>query len=241
VNEDKAETLATLQKGEIKLTGQFTQSSNYTFLVEVFDNNQTLQAVYKPQKGERPLWDFPAGTLGKREVAAYLVSRGLGWNLVPATVFRKKAPLGQGSLQLYIEHDPEKHYFTFDAGTRARLKPAAVFDLILNNADRKGGHILLDKSGQLWLVDHGVCFHPENKLRTVIWDFAGQSIPTEILGDLKLLDEKLCPGSDIYQELLHWLSEVEMKALIKRIKALLQMGIFPFPDEKRRPYPWPPL
>ena len=233
--------LTALQEGEITVTGQFTQSSNYTFLVQVEYQQQKLQAVYKPQKGERPLWDFPAGTLCKREVAAYLVSEYLVWELVPPTVFRRKAPLGRGSVQLYIKHDAELHYFSFDKATRARLQKAAIFDLVINNADRKGGHILLDEEDHLWLVDHGICFHQEYKLRTVVWDFAGQPIPAQILTDLQGLTVALEKGADLYQKLLHWISSSEITALQVRSRALQQMGMFPFPDEKRRPYPWPPL
>ena len=241
LNPHEAEILTALQEGDLSLTGQFMQSSNYTFLAQVKYQQQKLQAVYKPQKGEQPLWDFPAGTLCKREVTAYVVSEGLGWELVPPTVFRRKAPLGRGSLQLYIEHDPEQHYFSFDADTRARLQTVAVFDLIINNADRKGGHILLDDSDHLWLVDHGICFHQEYKLRTVVWDFAGQPIHAQIICDLQELSVALEKGSDLYQGLRRWISHIEIGALQVRTRSLLQMGMYPFPDEKRLPYPWPPL
>lgn len=217
------------------------QSSNYTFLAEVNFWKKRLQVVYKPQKGERPLWDFPAGSLCKREVAAFILNEWLGWDLVPPTVFKRNAPLGCGSVQLYIEHDPDQHYFSFDACTRARLKEVAIFDLIINNADRKGGHILLDKQDHLWLVDHGICFHQEYKLRTVIWDFAGQSIPAHIMKELTNLNTTLEKKADLYQGLQNWISLAEINALQVRTKALLQKGTFPFPDEKRRPYPWPPL
>jgi streptogramin lyase len=120
--------------------------------------------------------DFPRASLARREVAAYLVSEALGWRLVPPTVYRKDGPIGSGSLQLFIEHDPGYHYFTFSDADRQRLHPVAIFDLLINNADRKGSHLLLDPDGHLWLIDHGLCFHREDKLRTVIWDFAGEPI-----------------------------------------------------------------
>jgi uncharacterized repeat protein (TIGR03843 family) len=160
-----------LLTGEIELQGQFVLGNNYAFLVKVTKDGETCQAVYKPSRGEQPLWDFPEESLSKREMAAYLVSQALGWNLVPATILRKEGPFGIGSLQRYIEHDPNYHYFNFIDEDRARLHPAAVFDLLVNNADRKGSHILVDHEKKIWLIDHGLCFHEEEKLRTVIWAF----------------------------------------------------------------------
>ncbi len=140
--------------------------------------------MYKPTRGERPLWDFPPASLAGREVAAYLVSEALGWRLVPPTIYRKKGPLGPGSLQAFVEHDPEYHYFTFNESDRQRLRPVALFDLLINNADRKGSHVLLDEQDHMWLIDHGVCFHVEDKIRTVIWDFAGEPFPDALCSDL---------------------------------------------------------
>ncbi|MCX6036355.1 MAG: hypothetical protein NTW99_00365, partial [Chloroflexi bacterium] len=161
-----------LENGEVSLQGQFLFGSNYTFLVTVRHAGQEVPAVYKPRRGEQSLWDFPAASLAGREVAAYLVSEALGFGFVPLTVLRD-GPFGPGSLQQYIEHNPNLHYFTFKPADRQRLRPAALFDLLVNNADRKGGHILLQKrTRKLTLIDHGLCFHAEDKLRTVIWDFA---------------------------------------------------------------------
>jgi uncharacterized repeat protein (TIGR03843 family) len=230
--------LNTLQTGELELKGQFTWGSNYTFLVTV---GSQLEGVYKPQRGEQPLWDFPDETLASREVAAYLVSEALGWGLVPPTVLRTDGPFGAGSLQLRVQHDPEQHYFTFDAATKARLRPAAAFDLIVNNADRKGGHILLDGAGQLWLIDHGICFHEEYKLRTVIWDFAGELLPADLLADIGRLAAALHPSGEFEALLGAYLSVGELAALRARIAALLADPVFPAPPEGERNTPWPPV
>ena len=150
---------------------------------------QELPAVYKPIRGEQPLWDFPDNTLARREVAAYLVSEALGFHFVPYTTLREDGPFyGEGSLQQYIEYDPEYHYFSFSQEDKERLRPVAFFDLLVNNADRKGSHVLIEKdTDKLWVIDHGICFHEEDKLRTVIWDFAGKPIPGELCGTLHTL------------------------------------------------------
>jgi hypothetical protein len=229
-------TLDILRTGSFEILGQFTFGSNSTFLVSVANQ---LEAVYKPVRGEQPLWDFPSETLAGREVAAYLVSQALGWQLVPPTVLRTDAPYGPGSLQLRIQHDPEQHYFTFDKETRQRLRPAAVFDLAINNADRKGGHILLDTDQHIWLIDHGICFHAEPKLRTVIWDFAGQPIPPELVAHLGKLAAQLQPNSSLSRDLAQYLNSAELAALSARIAALLADPTFLFPSEEQRQVPWP--
>jgi uncharacterized repeat protein (TIGR03843 family) len=239
--EHKKNILAAMQEGELTVTGQFMQSSNYTFLCQVRCLDMEFKAVYKPQKGETPLWDFPKGSLGKREVAAYLLSESLGWDLVPPTIFRRKAPLGRGALQVFVDNDPNRHYFSFDEKTHLRLKPTMLFDLLINNADRKGGHILLDAEDHLWLIDHGTCFHTEFKLRSVVWDFSGQTIPDTLMGDLQRLENDLAEYGKIKKELIHLLSESELHALQKRITILRQLKTFPFPDKNRRTIPWPPL
>lgn len=228
--------LEILDSGSLEILGQFTWGSNSTFLVRV-DNN--IEAVYKPVRGEQPLWDFPSESLAGREVAAYLLSEALGWGLVPPTVLRADAPYGPGSLQLRIQHNPEQHYFTFDEETRQRLRPAAIFDLIANNADRKGGHILLDPAGKIWLIDHGICFHAEPKLRTVIWDFAAEPISADLLADLAKLGNQLAPDSQLTLELAKYLNEEELAALSARIPSLLADPIFPVPSEEQRQVPWP--
>lgn len=230
-----------LNSGEITIKGEFVWGSNYTFLAEVSLNAEIILGVYKPNRGERPLWDFPASSLARREVAAYLVSEALGWGLVPPTVYRKKAPIGPGSLQLYVEHDPEQHYFNLNRDDIQRLRSAVVFDLLVNNADRKGSHLLYDRNHHLWLIDHGVCFHEENKLRTVIWDFVGEPIPAELLDDLKNFINEFIPDNRIYQQLQPLLTIQEMDALASRAKQLLSIRKFPQPDPDQRSIPWPPL
>lgn len=227
-----------LQTGELELEGQFTWGSNYTFLVCV---GGQLEGVYKPVKGEQPLWDFPPETLAGREVAAYLLSEALGWQLVPPTVLRAEGPFGPGSLQFRVQHDPELHYFTFEDAVRQRLRPAAVFDLLANNADRKGGHILLGEDGHIWLIDHGICFHEEPKLRTVVWDFAGEPIPAELLDAVRDLQAKLAAGSPLAEQLAAYLSPAELDALRQRAAALLAQPVFPHPPEDERYMPWPPV
>jgi uncharacterized repeat protein (TIGR03843 family) len=233
--------LTTLLEGEITIKGQFTWGSNYTFLAEVQHEDITLPAVYKPRKGEQPLWDFPAATLTHREVAAYLVSEALGWDLVPPTVYRRRGPIGPGSLQLYVEHDPEIHFFTLSAEDRQTLRPVAIFDILINNADRKGGHLLVSPDGHLWLIDHGICFHEEDKLRTVIWDFAGEAIPDDLLVIVGAFLEKLTPESELTLALADHLKPAEIGALRQRARSLLETRLFPAPPEDRRPYPWPPV
>ncbi len=233
--------LAALEHGEITIKGKFLWGSNYTFLTEVRLESQVLQAVYKPTRGERPLWDFPAASLAHREVAAYLISEALGMGMVPETVYRRKAPVGPGSLQRYIEHDPECHYFNLDDEERQRLRPVALFDILINNADRKGGHVLLDASNHIWLIDHGICFHVEDKLRTVIWDFAGEPIPDELLAALVRLRDRLAPDSALVSLLQRHLSSGEVRALAERADEILGMRVFPNPNPDRRPIPWPPL
>lgn len=227
-----------MQTGELTLEGQFTWGSNYTFLVRV---GAELEGVYKPVKGEQPLWDFPPETLAGREVAAYLLSEALGWKLVPPTVLRADGPFGPGSLQLRVPHDPELHYFTFEDSVRQQLRPAAVFDLLANNADRKGGHILLGEGGHLWLIDHGICFHEEPKLRTVIWDFAGEPIPAELLEPVRQLQPTLAVGGPLAEALAAYLSPAEVEALRQRAAALLAAPSFPHPPEDERYMPWPPV
>jgi len=233
--------LSDLKQGRLTVQGEFLWGSNYTFLVQVEHDGRQLAAVYKPSRGERPLWDFPPATLAHREVAAFLVSEALGWQLVPPTVHRKKGPAGPGSLQLFIEHDPEYHYFNFKEIDRQRLPRVTLFDLLINNADRKGSHILIDPDDHLWLIDHGICFHVEDKLRTVIWDFAGQSLPEDLCADLSQFVQALQTDSTLIEELQEHLSQEEVTAMLHRAEILLAQGRFPSPHSSRRFQPWPPL
>lgn len=229
-------------RGRLQLQGHFLLGSNDTFLVEVHYRGARYPAVYKPQQGEQPLWDFPEGTLAQREVAAYLVSEALGFGFVPYTILRQDGPLGPGSLQTFISYDPRYHYFTFSAEDRARLRPVALFDLLVNNADRKGSHILIEKGTRaLWLIDHGLCFHVEEKLRTVIWDFAGEAIPEALLRPVAQLLAQLQSESPLQATLATLISRAEIAALANRAAALLENPIFPHPPGHRRAYPYPPL
>jgi uncharacterized repeat protein (TIGR03843 family) len=233
--------LTALKQGVLAVQGEFLWGSNYTFLVQVKHEGLNLGAVYKPAKGERPLWDFPAATLAHREVAAYLVSEDLGWNLVPPTVYRDKGPIGPGSVQLFIEHDPEYHYFNFDEKDRQRLRPVALFDILINNADRKGSHILVDTQDKLWLIDHGICFHVEDKLRTVIWDFSGERLPEELCEDISKFLKLMRDPSQYTESLKEHISKEELRALTARADRLISGGHFPDPHASRRFQPWPPL
>jgi len=242
--QDKQAIINALQSGDLALQGQFVLGSNYTFLVEAASTDVTCKAVYKPSRGERPLWDFPARTLAKRETAAYLISEALGWELVPPTVYRRRnTPLGTGSVQLFVEHDPDYHYFTFTDEDRQRLRPAALFDILVNNADRKGGHILIDTRGHIWLIDQGLCFHHEDKLRTILWDFAGETVPEELLEPVErlvvMLEADDSPG--VFRDLARLISPAEIRAMCRRGRAILQQKVFPLPSKDHRPYPWPPL
>lgn len=211
--------------------------SNYTFLVNVQHNGKVIQAVYKPSKGEQPLWDFPDHTLAHREVAAYLVSEALGWHFVPYTALREDGPYGPGSIQQYIEYDPNYHYFNFTDEDKARLEPVMLFDLLCNNADRKGSHVIFEAgTHKMWLIDHGLCFHAEDKLRTVIWDYAGQPIPDDLLKALAHL-----PALSLLADLQPYLNSNEIAALVARAETLTASGTYPLPPEDRRAFPYPPV
>ncbi len=231
--------LELLSTGEIEVHGLIPWSSNYTFLATVRHGSLSAMAVYKPQRGETPLWDFPDGTLCLREMAAYLVSQLLGWPSIPPTVLRE-GPHGLGTLQLYIDHDMEANYFTFREERLRDLMPIALFDLIANNADRKGGHCLLGYDDRIWAIDHGLTFHTQHKLRTVIWDFQGQPIPHRYLHDLEKLRQLLLGQSEAREALERLLTEAEIRAFLARIERLLRSKRFP-PPGPGRSYPWPPV
>ncbi len=231
--------LHSLKTGTFKLKGQFVRGSNYTFLGEVQLDGELIPVVYKPSRGEQPLWDFPQNTLAKRETAAFLFSQWLGLNLVPPTVYRKKGlPFGSGSVQLYIHHDVNYHYFSFSDEDRMRLDIVALMDLLMNNADRKGSHVLIDSKNNIWCIDHGLCFHNEDKLRTVIWDFAGKPIRGDLLEDIKRL---VASREDIHMVLKPYLTRGEINSMLRRAVRLLENPVFPIPGADRRMFPFPPL
>jgi uncharacterized repeat protein (TIGR03843 family) len=207
-------------------------SSNATFLVELTVDGTVGHAVYKPGRGERPLWDFPP-RLYRREVAAYLLSETLGWGLVPVTIERE-GPFGDGSLQSFVPADFEQHYFTLreNAAHHERLKRICVFDLLANNADRKSGHCLICAE-TIYAIDNGLTFHADPKLRTVIWDFGGEPIPDALLDDVRRLVQGELP-----EDLAALLSREEREALVRRGRDLLTEGVFPADGSGMR-YPWP--
>jgi uncharacterized repeat protein (TIGR03843 family) len=227
-----------LQEGHVELVAQVLPSSNLIFLTRVSDDELQALAIYKPHRGEQPLWDFPHGTLCLREVAAYAVSQALGWPPVPPTVLRE-GPHGIGALQLFIDADRESNYFSFQEDRRSDLLPVALFDLVANNADRKGGHLLLDRRDRIWAIDNALTFHVEPKLRTVIWDFAGQAIPNAYLDDLVRLQGELTVEGVLCQTLSRLLVGEEIAALRERLMGLLEARVFPQPDPDRRQVPWP--
>ncbi len=230
--------MSLLEQGDLEILGLLPRASNYTFLVRVRAGSDETLAVYKPQAGEIPLWDFPDGTLHRREVAAYEVARALGWPDVPTTVLRD-GPHGIGSVQRFVEFDPAQHYFTLRESRADDFRRVAVFDVVVNNADRKAGHCLLAGDGRIYLVDHGVCFSEEPKLRTVIWEFAGEPIPDALCGDLRRLSGDLRSGT-LRERLSGLLDDQELKAVRIRVDRLVSTGRFPQPGPGR-PYPWPPV
>ena len=227
-------------RGELRILGLMPNSSNYTFLAEAtMPPTERVLAIYKPRRGEIPLWDFPEGTLAQREVAAYLVARELGWPHVPPTVLRD-GPEGIGSAQLFVEFDPSEHYFTLQETHVGAFRDVALFDAVINNADRKGGHCLIAADGTIFLIDHGVCFNVDEKLRTVIWEYAGESIPPARIEDLDRLVVALEPAERLRDNLEALLLREEIEAMRRRLRRLLDTRTLPEPGEGR-PFPWPPI
>jgi uncharacterized repeat protein (TIGR03843 family) len=230
---DDATVAALLEHGDVEVLGRMPWSSNATYLCEVSCDDLSHRAIYKPRRGERPLWDFPSG-LDHREVAAYELSEALGWGLVPRTVLRE-GPFGSGSLQEFVDADFEQHYFTLyeDEARHPSLRAMCAFDLIGNNTDRKSGHVLLGLDGRIRGIDHGLMFHHEFKLRTVIWEFGGEPIPDDLLASASALVEGGLPDP-----LAALLDPFERDAVVRRARALVDGGCFPI-DETGRRYPWP--
>ncbi len=236
-SDDASAVLTLLSSGAIEVLGLLPFSSNYTFLAKVSDEGDAIHAVYKPRRGERPLWDFPDGTLGAREVAAWLVSDA-SWGIVPPTVLRDDGPLGAGSLQLFIPHDPDRHYFELLDEHHDELAAFAAFDAVVNNADRKAGHVIEDEAGRLWAVDHGLTFHAEPKLRTVIWAFAEERLTADLRAMLEKLGAALAAKSGLGADLAAILTPEESAATLERVETLLIEDRFPAPQGPR-PLPWP--
>lgn len=216
-----------------EIIGRFRNASNATLLARTEEGDMV---VYKPERGERPLWDFTPGTLAAREVLTFQTSQAAGLGVVPETLFAE-GPFGPGSAQRFVEADPE-----FDAAgpindADPSLWPVAVLDVLVNNADRKAGHFLKDAGGRLWCIDHGVTFHSEAKLRTVLWNFAGRPLPKEMVGAAGRLREAL--RGWLYAEVMRLLGKPEADALTGRVEGLLDNPVHPPPPEDRPPIPWP--
>ncbi len=240
LSEDNDAVLEALLFRPMELEGLIPWSSNYTFLVSLAQPKfaQPFLAIYKPKQGESPLWDFPQGTLYQREFLSYLLSQLLGWPNIPLTVLRDGTH-GEGSVQLFIETDLESHYFTLrdEPDLTTQFQQMALFDLIINNADRKGGHCLKGKDGQIWAIDHGLTFHPDFKLRTVIWKFCNEAIPMALLQDLERLQNLLVESSALGTILAYFLTPQELNALIERIRNLRDSEHYPMLQPYNVPYP----
>jgi uncharacterized repeat protein (TIGR03843 family) len=257
-------TIERLRTAPYVVVGRFTAASNATLLVRLTDRDSgTMEdrsaglgrsptvddldphdlAVYKPRQGETPLWDFPDGTLHQREVAAYVVSEALRWDLVPETVLRHDGPYGAGSLQRFVPHDPQDHFFTLverdDPAMRDALARTVVFDLLIDNADRKSGHVVLEQIepgvAHIRLVDHGVTFNMEPKLRTVAWHLAGEAIPAALRAEVAELEAR---ATGLLAELRDLLADNEVAAFQSRLRQVARLARFPYPGS-RHPYPWP--
>ena len=226
-----AKALRLLREGEISVLGRMPYSSNATFLVQVSHPTTPTAAIYKPERGERPLWDFPSG-LYRREIAAFELSHALGWDVIPPTVERD-GPFGVGSVQLFIDAHFEEHYFTLVSEDRhhADLRRICAFDLIANNTDRKSGHCLASRWGPIYGIDQGLCFASDFKLRTVIWDFGGEAFDDDLAA-------AVTKAADPPESLSDWLRPAEFDALAERAEWLASFGKFPSDDGGRR-WPWP--
>ncbi|MFB9321415.1 SCO1664 family protein [Cryptosporangium minutisporangium] len=262
---DPADALTLLATGELQIEGRLVDASNATLLAAVSANGITAACVYKPVRGERPLWDFPDGTLAGREVSTYLLDQTLGWDLVPPTLLRD-GPFGPGMCQLWIESEsvdelvdlmprervPKGWFPVFggvDGGGRdvvvahaddTRLRRLAVLDSVANNADRKGGHLLLTAKGHLYGVDHGLCFHEEPKLRTLLWGWGGEPLEAEEIEALTRLRAELESGP-LREALEDHLTDAEVRATVARVDRMLRTGRFPRPAGSRHTVPWPPF
>jgi uncharacterized repeat protein (TIGR03843 family) len=222
-----------LLEAEIDVEGRMPWSSNATFLVNLTADDRTAQGIYKPLRGERPLWDFEPG-LHRRELAAYRLSEAMGIDLVPPTVIRD-GPFGEGSVQWFVEADHQQHYFTIHEGRddlHDALRAVAVFDVIANNTDRKSGHVLIDGDDHIWGIDHGLCFAAEFKLRTVVWEFGGEPIPEPLLEVVARVAER------VPLDIAALLSDDEVEATQERAQWLVEHPVLPI-DASGRRYPWP--
>ena len=236
----EGEALELLEHGTLEVEGRLVDASNATLFCTIKGGGAAAACVYKPVAGERPLWDFPTGTLAGREVAAYAVSRAAGWNIVPPTVMRD-GPFGPGMCQLWIDLDPEVDLIALARRSdHAGLREMAVFDAVVNNADRKIGHLLPVPDGHLYGCDHGVCFAEDYKLRTVLWQWRGKTLPRQSVDALRRLADDLA-GGWLAQELPKHLTRGEVRATKIRVDKLLKHRVHPYPSEDWPAVPWPPV
>jgi uncharacterized repeat protein (TIGR03843 family) len=230
-----------MQSGELSVTGRLVDASNATLYGVIKGigsaESDEIRVIYKPVAGEGPLWDFPDGNLANREYAAFLISEIAEWNLVPTTILRE-GPFGPGMVQQWIDIDETVDLALFYSQDKPQLRKLALFDAVINNTDRKIGHLLPTPDGKLLGCDHGVTFHHEDKLRTVLWQWAGLAIADQEIIELRKLAEEILKERDVFQELL---TEIEMQALFTRIERLIATAIFPEPSDEWPAVPWPPF
>jgi uncharacterized repeat protein (TIGR03843 family) len=236
---DEAALLELLASGPLDVKGRLVDASNATMYCTINGQGTQTACVYKPVAGERPLWDFPDGTLAGREIAAYVVSRVAGFDVVPPTVYRD-GPFGPGMCQLWIDADEAVDLVELARSNDARLRQMAVFDAVVNNADRKIGHLLPVADGALFGCDHGVCFGSEYKLRTVLWQWRGKPLTSAALTALAKLKELMADG-DLAAELGNWLTTAEVAATRRRVEMLLARKVHPLPPSDWPAVPWPPI
>ncbi len=227
--------LSDLHDGELRVVGRLVDASNATLLCDIGSEEEPVQVIYKPIAGERALWDFPDGALAKREVAAFLLSKSLDYNIVPETIFRD-GPFGLGSVQRWIDVDESIDVVELAQSQDPLIRKMALFDVLINNTDRKFGHILPTHDGSVFGCDHGVSFHSEDKLRTVLWQFAGQPLTESELVDMSRILASL-PQSGVAE----FLNEADQEALVRRIERVKSEATFPFPSEDWPAVPWPPF
>ena len=229
------QTSAVIKNANLKVIGRLIDASNATLQATLENTDPVMKVIYKPVLGEKPLWDFADGNLANREYAAFLLSQLAGFDLVPITVLRE-GPFGHGMVQEWIEIDVNLDIVEFGQGNDPQLRKLALFDAIINNTDRKFGHLLVDVTGKLKGCDHGVCFHQENKLRTVLWQFSGEQFNLE---EIELLNK--VKKLDLYFSFADLLTTAEISALDQRVSDLLATGKFPFPSDQWPAIPWPPV
>lgn len=235
-----AAAIELLTAGRLTVAGRLAEASNATMYCKISHRGTEAACVYKPVAGERPLWDFPHGTLAGREISAYLVSRASGWDIVPPTVYRD-GPFGPGMCQLWIDEDPTADLIALArSASNAALRDMAVFDAVINNSDRKIGHLLPTPDGHLYGCDHGVCFASEYKLRTVLWQWRGEPLPRTAVRGLELIRSELDSGG-LDRELREWLTDAEVDATRVRLDLLLEHRVHPYPPEDWPAVPWPPV